>query len=205
MRLQWRKLFLVLILFTNVKLIAQNTDVNLLKSINNKESKFKNDFSSIDAQSVTFFNVAAPAGFLVAGLIRNDKKLQRDAAYIAGAFVVSTIVTQGLKRVVNENRPFQTWSFIVNRSEETGGRSFPSGHTSAAFCTATSLSLYIPKWYVIVPSYLWAASVGWARLYQGTHYPSDVLVGAVVGAGSAWLGHWLEGKMIRHSPLTIDH
>ena len=65
----------------------------------------------------------------------------------------------------------------------------PSGHTSAAFYSATSLSILYPKWYVIVPSYLWASSVAWARMYEGVHYPSDVFVGAVVGAGSAWIAY----------------
>ena len=73
--------------------------------------------------------------------------------------------------------------------------SFPSGHTSSAFCTATSLSLLFPKWYVAVPSYLYAATVGYARMYQGVHYPSDVLVGALVGAGSAWISYKVEKWM----------
>ena len=73
--------------------------------------------------------------------------------------------------------------------------SFPSGHVSAAFCTATSLSLRFHKWYVIAPSFLWATSVGWARMYQGVHYPSDVLAGAIVGAGSAWLGYKIQHRM----------
>ena len=87
---------------------------------------------------------------------------------------------------------------IINRDTESGGESFPSGHTSSAFCTATELALRYHTWYVIVPSYLFATSVAWARMYQGVHYPSDVLAGAVVGAGSAWLGwklqKWMQGR-----------
>ena len=101
------------------------------------------------------------------------------------------------KRIVKRTRPFEEYPFIEKR-DVGGGYSFPSGHTSAAFTTATSISLYYPKWYVIVPAYLWAGRVGYARMYQGVHYPSDVLAGAFVGAASAWLSYkaqqWIEKK-----------
>jgi membrane-associated phospholipid phosphatase len=82
----------------------------------------------------------------------------------------------------------------------------PSGHTSTAFATATSLSMAYPKWYVIIPSYAWASSVGYSRMHLGVHYPSDVFIGAIVGSGSAFLTHkanqWLEKKSRkRHSRL----
>jgi membrane-associated phospholipid phosphatase len=116
---------------------------------------------------------------------------------MAGAFFLSTAVTLTTKDIVKRDRPFVTYPFIIKR-DAGGGYSFPSGHTSAAFTTATSLSLYFPKWYVILPSYLWAASVGYGRLYLGVHYPTDVLAGAVVGAGSAWLSwkvqKWMDKK-----------
>ena len=120
--------------------------------------------------------------------------MQKNAAYMIGGFVASSIVTQGMKRIIKRERPFVTYPYLIKR-DVGGSYSFPSGHTSAAFCTATSLSLLFPKWYVIAPSYLYAASVGYARMYQGVHYPSDVLVGAVVGAGSAWISYKVEKWM----------
>ena len=180
--------------------LAQNADINILQSINQSETTFKNNFFKATAESVTVFNIAAPVGLLTIGIIRHDKQLQKEALYVAGGFIVSSIVTQGMKRIIQRDRPFVTYPFIVKR-DLGGSYSFPSGHTSAAFCTATSLSLLFPKWYVIVPSYLYAATVGYARMYQGVHYPSDVLAGAVVGAGSAWLSYKVEKWMDKkHQP-----
>jgi membrane-associated phospholipid phosphatase len=176
---------------------AQNFDIDLLKSINQNESAFKNDFSKTVSSSVTVFNIAAPVGLFAAGLAKHDKKLQIDAAYMAGGYLLSTIITQGSKRIIQRDRPFTKYPFIVKRGEG-GGYSFPSGHSSAAFYTATSLCILYPKWYVIAPAYLWAAAVGYARMYEGVHYPTDVLAGAVVGAGSAWVTYkvqrWMDKK-----------
>jgi membrane-associated phospholipid phosphatase len=193
-------IFFLVFSICTYRLAAQNFDINTLKKINASESSFKTNFFKADAQSVTVFNIAAPVSVFIAGAIKHNTELKKDGLYMAGAFVLSTAVTHITKNIVKRKRPFEEYSFIVKRSDG-GGYSFPSGHTSAAFTTATSLSLYFPKWYVIVPSYLWASSVGYARMYQGVHYPTDVLAGAVVGAGSAWLAwkvqHWMDKK---HTP-----
>lgn len=196
----YRCLFVVLCFLVQTAVQAQNADINLLKSINNNESSFKNSFFKADAQSVTIINIAAPAALFIAGELKHNKQLKKDALYMTGAFVLSSVITQATKRIVKRERPFDKYSFIVKRSSG-GGYSFPSGHTSAAFTTATSLSLLFPKWYVVVPAFLWAGSVGYARMYQGVHYPSDLLAGALVGAGSAWLG-WKVQKWMDHKHHT---
>ena len=189
--------FTAAIIFLSIAGNAQNFDIDLLKSINQNETAFKNDFSKTISSSVTVVNIAAPLTLLTVGLARHDKKLQADAAYMAGGYILSTIITQGSKRIIQRERPFVKYPFIVKRGEG-GGYSFPSGHTSAAFYSAASLSLLYPKWYVIAPSFMWAASVGYARMYEGVHYPTDVLAGALVGAGSAWVTYkfqqWMDKK-----------
>jgi membrane-associated phospholipid phosphatase len=60
---------------------------------------------------------------------------------------------------------------------------------SAAIVASWSLSY--PRWYVLGPGVLWAAGVAASRVYLGVHYPSDVVVGAVVGTGVALLVHQL--------------
>jgi PAP2 superfamily len=184
---------------------AQNFDLNLLKKINARETGFKNRFLEGTASSVTVTSIGAPVSTYIIGLIKHDKKLQQDGIYMAGGYLLSAVLTQSIKRVVDRKRPFETYAFIIKRDDEDGGRSFPSGHTSAAFCTATELALRYRQWYVIVPSYIFAGSVAWARMYQGVHYPSDVFAGALLGAGSAWLGwkfqQWRERK--KKVPSTV--
>lgn len=177
---------------------AQNFDVELLRSINEKETAFKNGFSKAISGSVYVVNAGAPITLLTVGLATHNKQLQKQAAYMAGGYVLSAIITQGSKRLIQRDRPYATHSFIVKRDAAARGYSFPSGHSSAAFYAATSLSIQYPKWYVIVPSGLWASAAAWSRLYQGVHYPSDVVVGAMVGAGSAWVTYkvqkWIDKK-----------
>jgi len=188
-----KKTFFICFIFSlgSLPAFSQNWDIDLLTSINEKESSFKNDFCDVISESVMVFNIAAPLSVFTAGVIRHDKQLKVDAAYMVGGYIVSSIVTQGLKVITKRPRPYVTYPDIVQRTN-ADGYSMPSGHTSSAFCTATSLSLLFPKWYVIAPCYLYAATVGYARMYQGVHYPTDVIIGAIVGVGTALLAYKVE-------------
>lgn len=194
---------LFLLCAISVQAGAQNFDIELLKPVNKNETVFKNKYLELNASSVSALSVGVPAGIAIAGFITHDKQLKKDAVYMAGGYIFSALVTQSVKRMVDRQRPFEKYSFIVKRDDESGGLSFPSGHTSAAFCTATSVALRYRKWYFVVPAYTFATSVAWARMYQGVHYPSDVFAGAVVGAGSAWLSYKAQKKWFAKSPKGI--
>ena len=100
----------------------------------------------------------------------------------------------GLKHLVGRPRPFVTRA-LGSRSSHYGSsegeqyQSFPSGHAALSATIVTSLSLTYPRWYVIGPGTAWAVGVSLSRLYLGVHYPSDVLIGAALGAGVAVLVH----------------
>jgi len=61
--------------------------------------------------------------------------------------------------------------------------SFPSGHTSAAFLVATLVGAYYPALAMLL--FAWAVLVGMARVVLGVHFPSDTLIGALMGASLA--------------------
>jgi membrane-associated phospholipid phosphatase len=190
----------VLIVFS-ISLFSQNFDIDILKKINSHESSFKTKYLELNASSVTALGVGIPACIAITGFINHDKKLQKDGFFMGIAFIGSSIITQSVKRIIDRQRPFEKYAFIIKRDDESGGLSFPSGHSSEAFCTATNVALRYRKWYFVAPSYLFATSVAWARMYQGVHYPSDVLAGALVGSGSAWLSWKLQKWMERKNNL----
>ena len=113
-----------------------------------------------------------------------------------GEKLVVVVVTEAVKYLVNRPRPYITYPGVVHPYDNSKtGLSFPSAHTSISFNTAATLSIRFHKWYITVPAYAWAASVGYSRLYLGQHYPSDVLAGAAIGVGSAYFVAWLDKKL----------
>ena len=169
---------------------AQNFDINLLKSINNNRNKSLDPTFQFISNSVSPLTVGVPIGFVIHAFIRKDSLSKRQAFQMVGTQLISLVLTTSLKYGVNRERPGVTYSFIEVKSP-AGDPSFPSGHTSASFALATSISMVCPKWYVIVPAYAWATSVAYSRMDLGCHYPTDVLAGAIIGSGSAYLNRKL--------------
>lgn len=191
----WSILFFTGCFLFSSNLYAQNWDINTLKSINpqNPNSNVWKGFS----HSVYPVAIASPVALLASGFIKKDKKLQNKGWEMVGSLVINTAITQGLKFAIDRERPATTYPGEVYPYKIDQSASFPSGHTSTAFATATTLTLEFKKWYVAVPAYAWAAGVGYSRIYLGEHYPSDVIAGAAVGAGSAVLSHWLSKKIFK--------
>ena len=137
-----------------------------------------------------YVNVAIPTGVLLAGVIENDPHTKQNALYIAASTATTYLLNLAIKKLVRRPRPFLTDLRLVPVYRPTE-YSFPSGHTSSSFSAVTALSRAYPRWYVIAPSFLWAASVGYSRMYLGVHYPTDVTAGAVLGAGTSFAMGWL--------------
>jgi len=137
-----------------------------------------------------------PIAYLTTRFITKDSLLKVKGLTLLSSFAINVGFTYTLKKIINRPRPSEIDPRFTVLTP-AASRSFPSGHTAEAFSLATTLTLLHPKWYVIIPSYTFAGLVGYSRMYLGAHYPSDVIAGAVVGAGAAWLNH----QLIKHWQL----
>lgn len=167
---------------------SQNADINLLKEINRSSSPALDKAFPVITWSATPVTIAVPVGLFIAGMIEKNDTMKKKSIQICVSLVAANAITTALKYSINRERPFITYPFIDKKSD-AGSPSFPSGHTTTSFATATALSLAYPKWYVIAPAYLWACSVGYSRMYLGVHYPSDVLAGIAIGAGISFFSY----------------
>jgi undecaprenyl-diphosphatase len=61
--------------------------------------------------------------------------------------------------------------------------SFPSGHSASAFAFAYTVGRHYPG--LAVPIRLLASGVAYSRVHTGVHYPGDVVLGSIIGAGTA--------------------
>lgn len=95
------------------------------------------------------------------------------------AFLIERPIYFMLKNSFKRNRPqaaLENFRSLITPSDRF---SFPSGHTSAAFLMATLLSYFFPVF--LVPLYGWAILVACSRVVLGVHFPTDTLVGALLG------------------------
>lgn len=153
-----------------------------------------------------FITILGDAGivWIVLGLILLFFKKTRKAGVfvLCGLIATSLINNLTLKPIIGRARPFTKSAELVEFLERIGLKlpnspSFPSGHTFAAFCSAILLTLTMGKKWAFI--YIPAILISLSRIFLCVHYPSDVLMGAVlgtlVGVGVYFLVKWLYPKV----------
>ncbi len=129
------------------------------------------------------------------------------------ALMVANVVVYSLKFFVAEPRPFLTLTNVdlLVHAEET--YSFPSGHAASSFAAAFvigckyKLNLKGKNYNLLYPLMIFAAVIGFSRIYIGVHYPYDVLVGAIIGVLSAYfiLKLWNNDLTERISKINVKN
>jgi undecaprenyl-diphosphatase len=182
-----KQLILIVIAFIHFESSSQSLDFSMLRAINKNEHPNWDKSMKITSHSIYPMMVAAPGSLLLTGYIKDDKIMMRNGVKTGVSIGLSAVLSYGLKYAANRPRPFVQYPNDIIKRTDVGPYSFPSGHTTTAFATATALTLSTKKWYVTVPSYAYACAVGYSRMRLGVHFPSDVLGVMVLGIGSSIL------------------
>lgn len=124
-------------------------------------------------------------------------------AFVAGAF--AGLWNLIIKEIFQRDRPsLLPW---VDRLDYASlSPSFTSGHTTTSFAIAALIALRVRgtdfAW--LGPLLLlWAAAVGWSRVYVGVHWPTDVIGGALLGiAGAAAVEWFARAREVKRQQTT---
>ena len=161
---------------------CESIDAEVMRSIHTKRNTNYDELMKGISNSSYIILPAIPIGLFANYKICDCEDKLYNSINIGSAIIVTGAVSLLLKEIIKQPRPYEVYDFVDNIGKERG-YSMPSMHTSTAFSLATSLTLIEPKWYVIIPSYLWATAVAYSRIHLGVHTLSDVIIGSVVGAG----------------------
>lgn len=158
-----------------------------------------NDF--LDALMVGITTLGnAGAIFIVLGLVLLFTKKYRKAGFsVLVALLVMLLCNDlFLKELFARPRPFNLLETNPEKYAFWGAEyvypgliskpssfSFPSGHTASAFAAAFAFLWYDRKWGF--PTVIFAALMGFSRIYVQVHYCTDVLFGILTGAISAFI------------------
>jgi len=106
----------------------------------------------------------------VVGRVRHQDKVSHFGMDLLRAQILTSALTTGLKYAVGRDRP-----------DLSNNHSFPSGHASITFATATVIERHL-GWRSSAVGYAVASYVAASRLHDNRHWLSDVVFGAAVGA-----------------------
>jgi undecaprenyl-diphosphatase len=108
-------------------------------------------------------------------------------ALLATTLAIASVITLLLKHYFARLRPLSVFGEenVNILFEKLHKNSFPSGHTQLVFTICTFMCMTVRKywyWYIIL-----ACIAGFERIYAGSHFPLDVIAGALQGMVSAYI------------------
>lgn len=99
------------------------------------------------------------------------------------AMGIDTLITEyGIKNIVCRVRPCNLVDDVNMLVKKPTSYSFPSNHSASAFAGAVAVMLTIKKKAWTIPAFVFSGIIAFSRMYVFVHFPSDVLVGILLGS-----------------------
>ena len=160
-------------------------DFTLFKLVNGLSGEaFADAAVTFLARDLAAILVGLIALVFLAGWSRRRAARRNGAVLATAAAAVALELNQPLAHWIDRVRPYLAHPgqahLLIARSHDP---SFPSDHATGAFALAVGIWLYDRTLGTVL--LVLAAVMGFARVYVGTHYPGDVLAGALIGGGVA--------------------
>lgn len=171
--------------------VLQEWDIELFLKLNGAGTPYLDEFMLFMSDKYVWIPLYL---FLIFRLYqRHDKRFYLPLATII-LVIVCTDQTTGsiLKPFFERLRPCKEPMLdgLVYHLGKCRGYSFASGHAANTFGLA-AIVYFLERSRFSVALLLWAAIVSYSRIYLGVHYPADVITGALIGIGYAFIWSWL--------------
>jgi undecaprenyl-diphosphatase len=160
-------------------------DYNLFKAINGLSggSVFDAVFKFFAQDMVVVLIALVALTFLIPWRSRRSER--RNGAVLATVSAgLALLINQPIAHLIDRTRPFLAHPshahLLISQSHDP---SFPSDHATGAFALAFGIWLYDRT--IGASLLVLAAIVAFARVYVGTHYPGDVVGGALIAIAVA--------------------
>lgn len=143
----------------------------------------------LDILMPAFFSSTAMAAALwlcVVGAFFCDRQTRRCALALFLALALTYVAGDViLKNLVMRDRPFVLYGLSELLIAAPHSYSFPSGHAGSSFAALTVIFAMNKK--MRIPASVYAILIAFSRVYLFVHFPSDVLAGALLGIGCAYV------------------
>ena len=161
--------------------------------------------------------IIAGAGLYTGGLLASDRRVQDLGLHTLESVLIAETMTSAIKIMAGRARPYaspdnaRNFKFFRGLKNDDY-KSFPSGHATAAFALASTVTAETSLWWpdsrwVVGPIMYGAATLtGVSRIYNNQHWASDVIAGAAIGTFTgikifryqhSHPDNWLDRKFLR--------
>lgn len=153
----------------------------------------RTDFLNKIFEGITMFGEEMPLVLIIVILyFAFDKYFAQKLCFITAT---SLSINSIIKNFVRLPRPFMSGKVTCIRPETATGYSFPSAHTHNLATWSTVLAIKSKKIWVAIITAILIALVAFSRIFLGAHFPSDVIVGAILGVVCAIIGSIVYDKI----------
>ena len=165
----------------------QNIDISVIEKI----YRFQHNLNSeLFNKIMIFFTILGDNGIIwiaIALILFLKRKYRKIGLFsIISLIICALAVNVILKPLIHRPRPFSELADITLLIKAPKDYSFPSGHTAASFVMVYIFFRHIKKYFI--PVLITGILIAFSRMYLTVHFPSDILVGLIIGLLSGYAG-----------------
>jgi len=155
----------------------KNIDIKMLNMIN---KKFHYRILDKIMPLVTALGNGGIVWFAISIYLIGSENNRTEGYMVLASIVIAAIIGEGIiKHLIKRTRPFVNMLECKLLISKPITYSFPSGHTASSFAAAGIFAAYGSKYSILM--LILASLIAFSRIYLSVHYPTDVLMGIILG------------------------